>query len=226
MTGHKFLDFFVEKNCIFALHAWENKYRYFNKRKDDTVFEIHRKKSHSTLRAKRAVFTFEVDKSSLKMAKIVSLASFWKPEACSQTLLPDRSIWKGQKLVKNVKMSKFIYNILSYFQTMWRRLLGSCGLDKKTFQDSVKLLAKIRLLLFTFWPFVRTTVLAMQSNKCICIEARGLLGSSHVAFHFLWSYEVKPRSINFDTLNSQGGNARRMKPRLDFLQPSLGKKIW
>ena len=124
------------------------------------------------------------------------------------------------------KMSKFIYNILSNFQTMWRRLLGSCGLDKKTFQDSVKLLAKIRLLLFTFWPFVRTTVLAMQSNKCICIEARGLLGSSHVAFHFLWSYEVKPRSINFDTLNSQGGNARRMKPRLDFLQPSLGKKIW
>ena len=107
---------------------------------------------------------------------------------------------------------------------MWRRLLGSCGLDKKTFQDSVKLLAKIRLLLFTFWPFVRTTVLAMQSNKCICIEARGLLGSSHVAFHFLWSYEVKPRSINFDTLNSQGGNARRMKPRLDFLQPSLEKK--
>ena len=64
----------------------------------------------------------------------------------------------------------------------------------------------------------------MQSNKCICIEARGLLGSSHVAFHFLWSYEVKPRSINFDTLNSQGGNARRMKPRLDFLQPSLEKK--
>ena len=152
------------------------------------------------------------------------MASFWKPEACGQTVLPDRSIWKGQKLVENVKIENFICDIFSNFQTMWRRLLGSCGLDKKTFQDSVKLLAKIRLLLFTFWPFVRTTVLAMQSNKCICIEARGLLGSSHVAFHFLWSYEVKPRSINFDTLNSQGGNARRMKPRLDFLQPSLEKK--
>ena len=35
------------------------------------------KKSHSTLRAKRAMFTFWVDKSSLKMPKIVN---FWKPE--------------------------------------------------------------------------------------------------------------------------------------------------
>ena len=88
------------------MHAWENKnkYRYLNRRKDDTVFEIHRKKSYSTLRAKRAVFTFELDKSSLKMPKIVHLASFWQPEACGQTVLPDRSLLIEQKLVENAKI--------------------------------------------------------------------------------------------------------------------------
>ena len=64
------------------------------------------KKSHSTLKAKRAMFTFWVDKSSLKMTKKVSLAIFWKPEFCSQTVLPDRSILSGQKLVKNDKIQK------------------------------------------------------------------------------------------------------------------------
>ena len=29
---------------------------------------------------------------------------FWKPEACGQTVLPDRSILKGQKLVENAKI--------------------------------------------------------------------------------------------------------------------------
>ena len=43
----------------------------FYKRKDrqSTVFENLRKKSHSTLRAKNAMFTFWVDKSSLKTPK-------------------------------------------------------------------------------------------------------------------------------------------------------------
>ena len=36
------------------------------------------KKSHSTLRAKRATFTFWVDKSLLKMPKMADLTSFWK----------------------------------------------------------------------------------------------------------------------------------------------------
>ena len=41
----------------------------------------------------------------LKNAKNVSiLASFWKPEACGQTVLPDRSVLKGQKLVENAKI--------------------------------------------------------------------------------------------------------------------------
>ena len=32
------------------------------------------------------------------------LASFWKPEACGQTVLPDRSVLIGQKLVENAKI--------------------------------------------------------------------------------------------------------------------------
>ena len=62
----------------------------------NTVFENQKKKSHSTLRAKRATFTFWVDKSSLKMPKN---GPFWNPEACGQTVLPDRSVLIEQKLV-------------------------------------------------------------------------------------------------------------------------------
>ena len=45
-------------------------------------------------------------------------ASFWKPEACGQTVLPDRSVLIGQKLVDNAKIHKFKCDILSNFQTV------------------------------------------------------------------------------------------------------------
>ena len=48
------------------------------------------------------------------------MASFWKPEACGQTVLPDRLILIGQKLAK---MPKFKCDILSNFQTMWHNSL-------------------------------------------------------------------------------------------------------
>ena len=73
------------------------------------------KKFHSTL---RATFTFCVAKSSLTMPKMVNLASFWKPEAGGQTVLPDRSILIDQKLVENAKIEKFKWDILGYFQTL------------------------------------------------------------------------------------------------------------
>ena len=38
------------------------------------------------------------------MPKIVNLASFWKPEALVQTVLPDMSILVEQKLVENAKI--------------------------------------------------------------------------------------------------------------------------
>ena len=44
--------------------------------------------------------------------------SFWKPEACGQTVLPDKSVLIGQKLVENAKIKEFKYDILSNFQTM------------------------------------------------------------------------------------------------------------
>ena len=47
------------------------------------------------------------------------LASFWKPETCDQTVLPDRLDLIGQKLVKNAKIENFKCDIWSNFQTMW-----------------------------------------------------------------------------------------------------------
>ena len=55
------------------------------------------------------VYILSGQKSSLKMLNL----------ACDQTVLPDRSILKGQKLVKNAKIKKkFKWDTLSNFQTM------------------------------------------------------------------------------------------------------------
>ena len=54
------------------------------------------------------------------MPKMVQFGEFfWKPEACGQTELPDRSDLIGQKLVENAKIKKFICDILGDFQTLW-----------------------------------------------------------------------------------------------------------
>ena len=39
------------------------------------------------------------------MPKKENLESFWKPEACSQTVLPDVSVYIGQKWAENTKNS-------------------------------------------------------------------------------------------------------------------------
>ena len=65
------------------------------------------KKSHSTLWAKRATFFILSGQKLFKMPKKIHLASFWKPEACGQTMLPDMSVLIGQKLVENAKIQKF-----------------------------------------------------------------------------------------------------------------------
>ena len=56
--------------------------------------------------------------SEQKIIKNAKMFHFWKTEACSQTVLPDMSVLRGQKLVKNAKVQKFKCDILSYFQTM------------------------------------------------------------------------------------------------------------
>ena len=38
---------------------------------------------------------------------MVNLASFWKPEACGQTVLPDRPVFISQKFVENAKIQIF-----------------------------------------------------------------------------------------------------------------------
>ena len=52
------------------------------------------------------------------------MAIFWKREACGQTVLPDRSILIGQKLVENAKIQKFKCDILSNCQTMWTLIIS------------------------------------------------------------------------------------------------------
>ena len=57
-----------------------------------TVFENFPKKSHLTLRAKRATYIL----GAFKNTKNDPFCEF---EACRQTVLPDRSISIGQKLI-------------------------------------------------------------------------------------------------------------------------------
>ena len=61
--------------------------------------------------------------SDQKCQKWSILARFWKPEACGQTVLPDRSVLIGQKLVENAEIEKSKCDILSNFQTMWKWVL-------------------------------------------------------------------------------------------------------
>ena len=67
-----------------------------------TVFENHKKVSFYI--ASKAKSTFWVDKSSLKMPKIVNFGEFLKN---GQTVLPDRSLLLGQTLLENAKIQKF-----------------------------------------------------------------------------------------------------------------------
>ena len=46
------------------------------------------------------------------------LARFWKRAYCGQTVLPDRSVLIGQKLVENAKIENVKWDILSTFQTI------------------------------------------------------------------------------------------------------------
>ena len=60
--------------------------------------------------------------SGQKFTKNAKNGPFWrvflKPEACGQTVLPDRSILIGQKLAENAKIKNFKWDILIYFQTL------------------------------------------------------------------------------------------------------------
>ena len=52
------------------------------------------------------------------MPKMVNFGDFWKPDGWGKTVLPDRSILKGQKLLENGKIHKFKCDILGNFKTL------------------------------------------------------------------------------------------------------------
>ena len=82
-------------------------FRYLHKKKK--VFENRRKSLIRHCERSELRIHFEWTKVNPKCQKVSIWANFCKPEACGQTVLPDRSILIGQKLVENAKI-----------QTMWK----------------------------------------------------------------------------------------------------------
>ena len=72
-----------------------------------TVFENHRKSLTQHCQRSELRLHFEWTKGNSKCKKWSILASFSKPEACGQTVLPDRSVLILQKLVENAKIQHF-----------------------------------------------------------------------------------------------------------------------
>ena len=68
--------------------------------------------------------------SGQKFIKKVKNGQFWKTEACGQTVLPNRSILIGQKLMENAKIEKFKCDILGDFQTLCSSLQTATWMKK------------------------------------------------------------------------------------------------
>ena len=91
---------------------------------------------------------------------------FWTPEACGQTVLPDRSDLIGQKLVENAKVQKLKCDILSNFQTMWHgwnsRISSNFGAKiqfKVEFLTRTKYIGHKYILLYdAAWPLNTVTL--------------------------------------------------------------------
>ena len=69
-----------------------------------TVFENRRKSLIQHCERSELRLHFQWTKVHQKCQKCSILANFRKPEACGQTVLPDRSVLIGQKLVENAKI--------------------------------------------------------------------------------------------------------------------------
>ena len=85
------------------------------------VFLKLQEKSHSTIQhCERSELCLHCGwtKVHWKCKKIVNLASIWKPIACGQTMLPDKSIFIGQKLAKNATSVKLKCDILLFSTTV------------------------------------------------------------------------------------------------------------
>ena len=76
-----------------------------------TVFENHRKSLIGHCEQSELRIHFEWT----KMPKMVHFGEFLNSKACSQTVLPDRSVLIRQKLVEVAKIQKFKCDILINF---------------------------------------------------------------------------------------------------------------
>ena len=78
------------------------------------MFENHRKSLIFNIASEASyVYILSGQKLINKAKKWSILASFWKPEACGQTVLPDISVLKGQKLVEKAKIQMRHYEWFS-----------------------------------------------------------------------------------------------------------------
>ena len=100
-----------------------------------SVWKSH-KKSHSTLRAKRATFPFRI-----KNAKMFHFGEFFKLDVFGQTVLPDRLIQIGQKLVKSTKNLKIQMRHFGWFSNTvlmkyWEFWIAKVSSMKLCFTDA------------------------------------------------------------------------------------------
>ena len=114
--SNTFLRIFREKKRTKSQYKCKYSLKKIKIADGPTVFENHRKSliQHYYERSELRLH-FERTKTNQKCQKRFILASFWKPEACGQTELPDRSALIGQKLAENAKIQKFKCDILGDF---------------------------------------------------------------------------------------------------------------
>ena len=99
------ITFLVKKVQTFQIHvAW--------------CLKITEKVSFNIVSEASYVYILSGQKLIEKRQKMVILASFGKTKICCQTVLPDRSLFIGQKLMENAKIEKFKCDILRDFQTL------------------------------------------------------------------------------------------------------------
>ena len=86
------------------------------------MFENNRKSLIQHWERSELRLHFELTKVNLKSQKWSIWASFWKPVACGQTVLPDRTILIRQKLVENAIIQRLKCDFFGDFQTLWTLL--------------------------------------------------------------------------------------------------------
>ena len=87
------------------------------------------------------------------------MASLWKPIACGQTVLPDRSLLIRQKFVENAKIQKYKCAIVSNFQILLSNRPSSMCPSR------FKLNYQKRFRIFTFLKYDSGSLLLKAVNQ-------------------------------------------------------------